>query len=81
VLLALVSLFLGHDAVYAAEHGIGAGFASAMTELGHGAYWGPVSCWHDFIFGSQGQPPTAARVRTQSCAAPTVRNLLTSGPG
>ena len=41
VLLALVSLFLGHDAVYAAEHGIGAGFDSAMTDLGHGAYWGP----------------------------------------
>ncbi len=41
VLLALVSLFLGHDAVYAAEHGIGTGFGSAMAELDHGAYWGP----------------------------------------
>jgi len=41
VLLALVSLFLGHQAVYAMGHGIGAGFASAMTELGHGAYWAP----------------------------------------
>jgi hypothetical protein len=41
VLLALVSLFLGHDAVYVAEHGIGPGFASAMTDLGHGVYWGP----------------------------------------
>jgi hypothetical protein len=41
ILLALVSLFLGHEAVYAAEHGIGAGFASAMTELGHGVYWAP----------------------------------------
>ena len=43
VLLALVSVFLGHDAVYAAEHGIGTGFASAMTDLGHGIYWGPFS--------------------------------------
>ena len=40
-LLALVALFLGHDAVYATEHGVGGGFANAMTELGHGAYWGP----------------------------------------
>ena len=39
-LLSLVALFLGHDAVYAAEHGIGDGFATAMNELGHGAYWG-----------------------------------------
>ena len=41
ILLALVSLFLGHNAVYAADHGIGPGFASAMADLGHGGYWAP----------------------------------------
>lgn len=38
-LLALVSVWLAHDAVFAAEHGIGAGFAQAMRSGGHDAYW------------------------------------------
>ena len=38
-LLAIVSVWLAHDAVFAAEHGIGAGFAQAMRAGGHDAYW------------------------------------------
>jgi hypothetical protein len=42
-LLAGIALLVGHDAVYAAEHGIGRGYGSAMTALGHDAYWLPVT--------------------------------------
>jgi hypothetical protein len=37
--LALVSMWLAHDAVFAVEHGIGAGFAAAMSAGGHDGYW------------------------------------------
>ncbi len=37
--LALVSVWFAHDAVFAAEHGIGSGFAAAMTAGGHDGYW------------------------------------------
>lgn len=37
--LALASVWFAHDAVFAAEHGFGAGFAQAMTEGGHDGYW------------------------------------------
>ena len=37
--LALVSVWLAHDAVFAAEHGFGAGFAAAMSAGGHDGYW------------------------------------------
>jgi hypothetical protein len=39
LLLALVSVGVAHDAVFAAEHGIGAGFAAAMSAGGHDGYW------------------------------------------
>ena len=39
-LLAMVALLVGHDAVYAVEHGIDTEFGTAMTALGHDAYWG-----------------------------------------
>ena len=38
-LLALACLGLAHDAVFAAEHGLGAGFAQAMSAGGHDGYW------------------------------------------
>lgn len=38
-LLALVSVWLAHDAVFAAENGVGAGFAEAMRRGGHDGYW------------------------------------------
>ena len=38
-LLALACLGLAHDAVFAAEHGLGAGFAEAMSAGGHDGYW------------------------------------------
>ena len=38
-LLALVSVGIAHDAVFAAEHGFGAGFAAAMSAGGHDGYW------------------------------------------
>jgi hypothetical protein len=38
-LLAVVCLGLAHDAVFAAEHGVGAGFAQAMSVGGHDGYW------------------------------------------
>jgi hypothetical protein len=34
-----VAVWLAHDAVFAVEHGIGAGFAQAMRTGGHDAYW------------------------------------------
>jgi hypothetical protein len=42
-LLVGIGLLVGHDAVYAAEHGIGPGYGSAMTALGHDAYWLPIT--------------------------------------
>ena len=39
-LLLAVALLTGHDAVYAAQHGLGQGFATAMTSLGHDSWWG-----------------------------------------
>jgi hypothetical protein len=39
LLLALVSVGIAHDAVFAAEHGIGSGFAAAMSAGGHDGYW------------------------------------------
>lgn len=38
-LLALVAVWLAHDAVFVVEHGIGAGLARAMRDGGHDAYW------------------------------------------
>ncbi|MEO8230178.1 MAG: hypothetical protein ABI628_10510 [Chloroflexota bacterium] len=38
-LLALACLWLAHDAVFAAEHGLGAGFNEAMSAGGHDGYW------------------------------------------
>ncbi len=38
-LLALVAVWLAHDAVFVVEHGIGAGLATAMRDGGHDAYW------------------------------------------
>lgn len=38
-LLALACLGLAHEAVFAAEHGVGAGFAQAMSAGGHDGYW------------------------------------------
>jgi hypothetical protein len=38
-LLAVACLGLAHDAVFAAQHGIGAGFAQAMSAGGHDGYW------------------------------------------
>jgi hypothetical protein len=40
-LLTLVALLVGHDAVYASQYGIGAGFGRAMSALGHDGYWLP----------------------------------------
>jgi len=40
LLLALVGLFLGHTAVFAAQYGVGGNFAAAMTAGGHDDYWG-----------------------------------------
>ena len=39
LLLAVGCLLVAHDAVFAAEHGLGAGFAQAMRAGGHDAYW------------------------------------------
>ena len=39
LLLALVSVGVAHDAVFAVEHGIGSGFAAAMSAGGHDGYW------------------------------------------
>ena len=38
-LLALIAVWLAHDAVFVVEHGIGAGLATAMRDGGHDAYW------------------------------------------
>jgi hypothetical protein len=38
-LLALASLAVAHDATFAAEYGIGAGFVRAMSAGGHDGYW------------------------------------------
>jgi hypothetical protein len=38
-LLALVSLALAHEAIFAAQYGIGPGFARAMQSGGHDGYW------------------------------------------
>ncbi|MEA2536849.1 MAG: hypothetical protein QOF11_1083 [Chloroflexota bacterium] len=38
-LLSVACLGLAHDAVFAAEHGFGAGFAAAMSAGGHDGYW------------------------------------------
>lgn len=37
--LLLVAVFLGHDAVYLAQYGIGSTLAHVMTERGHDGYW------------------------------------------
>ncbi len=39
LMLAFVSVGIAHDAVFAAEHGIGSGFAAAMSAGGHDGYW------------------------------------------
>ncbi len=41
--LAVVSVWFAHDAVFAAEHGLGSGFAAAMTAGGHDGYWWALS--------------------------------------
>ena len=38
-LLAIVCLAVAHDAVFALENGVGAGFAAAMRDGGHDGYW------------------------------------------
>ena len=38
-LLAVVALFLAHDAVFLAQFGVGDGFAVAMQRSGHDVYW------------------------------------------
>ncbi len=38
-LLAIVCLAVAHDAVFAMENGVGAGFAAAMRNGGHDEYW------------------------------------------
>ena len=43
VVLVLFALFVAHDAIYVAQFGVGGGFADAMTESGHDAYWTPAS--------------------------------------
>jgi hypothetical protein len=43
VVLVLFALVVAHDAVYAVEYGVGAGYARAMSELGHDAYWASTS--------------------------------------
>ena len=42
-LLAIVCLAVAHDAIFAVEHGIGAGFAEAMRNGGHDGYWPALS--------------------------------------
>jgi hypothetical protein len=37
--LMLVSLVLGHEAVFATQHGLGPGLARAMSDGGHDGYW------------------------------------------
>jgi hypothetical protein len=39
VALALVSVAVAHDAIFAAQYGIGAGFTRAMQAGGHDGYW------------------------------------------
>jgi lysylphosphatidylglycerol synthetase-like protein (DUF2156 family) len=38
-LLAIVALFVAHDAIFLAEYGIGDTFAAAMRQSGHDGYW------------------------------------------
>ncbi len=38
-LLLIVAVFLGHDAVYLAQYGLGSTLVQVMTERGHDAYW------------------------------------------
>jgi hypothetical protein len=37
--LAVVAVLVAHTAIYAAEDGVGSGFASAMSRDGHGDWW------------------------------------------
>jgi len=39
LLLAIGCLLVAHDAVFAAEYGLGAGFVRAMSQGGHDGYW------------------------------------------
>jgi hypothetical protein len=41
--LAVVAVLIAHTAIYAAEDGLGSGFASAMSRDGHGDWWVPAS--------------------------------------
>ena len=43
VVLVLFALFVAHDAIFVAQFGVGGGFADAMAESGHDAYWTPAS--------------------------------------
>jgi hypothetical protein len=43
MILVLAGLFVAHDAIYVAQFGLGDGYARAMSEQGHDAYWVPVS--------------------------------------
>jgi hypothetical protein len=38
-MLAVVSLLVGHELVYALRYGVGAALARAMTARGHDGYW------------------------------------------
>jgi hypothetical protein len=42
-ILVLAALFVAHDAIYIARHGLGEGYARAMSAAGQHAYWLPVS--------------------------------------
>jgi hypothetical protein len=41
--LAVLGVVVGHDAVYAVGHGLGDGYRTAMSALGHDAYWVPLT--------------------------------------
>jgi hypothetical protein len=43
VVLVLFALFVAHDAIYMAQYGLGEGYARAMSEGGHDAYWTPTA--------------------------------------
>ena len=76
LLLAVGCLLVAHDAVFAAEYGLGAGFVRAMSQGGHDGYWPAFSVvataaltllglWSAVRIGrlvvSSGPPPAAHR--------------------
>lgn len=77
LVLLLVSLVLGHQAVFSTEHGLGADLARAMHDGGHDGYWpvfavtvltagGATLCWMLLRLqrlASQRRPATGSRPR------------------